>query len=149
MTLMRWDPFREVMILRKAVDRLLGASFIRPSRWLTPVRKSLRILPIDMYETDEEIVVKVSVPGIRPDDLDIQVRGDLLTIQGETKAEEKGRRGDYLYQERHYGRFSRTVRLPVAVEADKAEAIFENGVLTLTLPKVEEARAKVIKVKAK
>ncbi|MFQ6059026.1 MAG: Hsp20/alpha crystallin family protein [Anaerolineae bacterium] len=149
MALMRWDPFREMMSLRDAMDRLFEESFVRPSRWLVPRWEGVGTLPIDMYETDEDVVVKASVPGVKPEELDISVTGDTLTIKGETRAEEEVKNEYYYCRERRYGAFSRSVTLPVSVKADKAEAVFKNGVLTLTLPKVEEVKPKTIKVKAK
>jgi len=102
-----------------------------------------------MYETDQEVVIKTSVPGVKPEDIDITVVGDTLTIKGETKAEEKVERANYIRQERRYGAFSRSLTLPTSIVAEKAKAEFENGVLTLTLPKAEEVKPKTIKVKAK
>ncbi|HIC95788.1 TPA: Hsp20/alpha crystallin family protein, partial [Candidatus Bipolaricaulota bacterium] len=132
MALTRWDPFREMMSLREAIDQLFEESFVRPSRWLMPRWEGVGTLPIDMYETDEAVVVKASIPGIKPEDLDISVAGDTLTIKGETRAEEEVKRENYYCRERRFGAFGRSVTLPVPVVADKAEAVFENGVLTLT-----------------
>jgi HSP20 family protein len=143
--IIRWEPFRELVSLREAMDRLFEESFVRPTRWLVPERE----LAIDMYETDENIIVKTAVPGVRPEDIDITITGDTLTIRGETKEEEELRRASYIRRERRYGAFSRSVTLPSGIEPDKAEATFEHGVLTLTIPKSEEVKPKIIKVKAK
>jgi len=146
--LVRWEPFRELMSLREAMDRLFEESFVRPrSWWLTPL--SSGTLALDMYETDNDVVVKAVIPGVKPEDIDITLSGDVLTIKGEVKAEEKVEKSNYIYQERRYGAFSRSVTIPIPVVADKAEATFENGILTLTLPKAEEIKPKSIKVKAK
>jgi HSP20 family protein len=102
-----------------------------------------------MYQTADEVVIKASLPGVKPEDVDITVSGDTVTIKGETKTEEEIKREDYLYQERRYGVFSRSVRLPGSMQMDKAEAVFENGVLKLTIPKAEEAKPKSIKVQIK
>lgn len=148
MALQRWDPFKEVMTLRNAMDKLFEESFVRPSSlWLD--FDGGRTIPIDMYQTDNDIVVKASLPGFKPEEVDISITGDTLTIKGEHKEEKEARDEDYFCRERYYGAFSRSVTLPVEVKAEKAEATFENGVLTLTLPKSEEARPKQIKVKAK
>jgi len=149
--LMRWDPMREVMTLREAMDRLFEESFVWPFReWFgTGDGRTQLYLPMDMYETDDAIIVKAVVPGVRPDDVEIQVSGDVLTIRGEVKDEFEGKRGTYHLRERRHGTFQRSLSLPVPINADKAEALFENGVLTLTLPKVEEVKPKQIKVKAK
>ncbi|MFQ6014070.1 MAG: Hsp20/alpha crystallin family protein [Anaerolineae bacterium] len=146
MSITRWDPFRDLVSLREAMDRLFEESFVRPRRaWLTPLREGE--LAIDMYETEDDVVVKTAVPGVSPDDIDISIVGDTLSIKGETKTEEEVKEGSYLRRERHYGAFSRTVSLPAGIKADKAEASYENGILTLTIPKAEEVKPKTIKVK--
>lgn len=146
--LVRWEPFRDLISLREAMDRLFEESFVRPRRgWLQPL--AAEALAVDMYERGDSIVVKAAVPGVKPEDLDISVTGDILTIRGEVKREEEVKEENVLCRERYYGSFSRSLSLPTPVVADRAEAVFENGVLTLTLPKAEEARPKAIKVKAK
>lgn len=146
MTLMRWEPFRELITLREAMDRLFDEAFTRPLSLL----EGWGSLPlIDMYQTDNEVVVKATLPGVKPEDLHITVTGDVLTIKGEVKAEEEVKNATYHLRERRYGTFSRSIPLPVPVVADKAKAEFENGILTLTLPKAEEVRPKTITVKAK
>lgn len=146
--LVRWEPFRNLTSLREAMDQLFEESFVRPrTGWLAPVGEGT--LTVDMYETDDAIVVKAAVPGIEAEDLDISVSGDTLTIRGETKADEEIREENYFYRERRYGSFCRALSIPVPVVTGKAEAEFENGLLTLTLPKAEEVKPKAIKVKAK
>lgn len=148
--IIRWDPFREMMSLREAVDRLFEDAFFWPrSNGWSLTTTGVQSVPVDVYETDKELVVKASVPGLDPKDIEITITDDVLTIKGEVKEEKKVERENYHLRERRYGTFQRSIRLPVGVNADKAEATFENGVLTLTLPKVEEAQAKRIKVKAK
>jgi len=146
--LIRWEPFREMMTLRDAMDRLFEDSFVRPSRLFWP-ELGRGDLPVDMYQTANDVVVKASIPGLKPDEVDISITGDTLTIKGEHKEEKETKEQDYFYKERRYGAFSRSLTIPVPVKAEKAEATFENGVLTLTLPKAEEAKPKQIKVKAK
>ncbi len=147
MTMMRWEPFREMMSLRNAMDRLFDESFVRPSRmW---VEEGAAQFPVDMYQTDGEVVVKATLPGIKPEEVDITITGDALTIKGEHKEEKEVKEENYIRRERRYGSFTRTVLIPVSVQGDKAEASFEDGVLTLTLPKAEEIRPKQIKVKPK
>jgi len=147
MSLMRWDPFREMVSLREAIDRLFEESFVRPRGWLTIERAGVGTVPLDIYEEGDNLIVKASVPGIKPEDLNVQVQDNLLTISGETRQEEERKEEHYHLREHRYGRFERSVTLPYPVVADKAEAIFENGVLKLTLPKAEEARRKQIPVK--
>ncbi len=147
MSIVRWEPFRDFMTLREAMDRLFEESFVRPRReWLAPAEGTLAL---DMYETEDSVVVKSAVPGIKPDDIDITISGNILSISGETKVEEEVKEDDYIRRERRYGSFSRSVTLPEALEPDKAEASFEDGVLTLNIPKAPEAKPKVIKIKGK
>ena len=146
--LVSWEPFRDLISLREAMDRLFEESFVRPrAGWLAPL--GAESLALDVYETDQDVVVKSSVPGVKPEDIDITITGDTLTIKGETKAEEKVEKANYIRQERRYGAFSRSVTLPTSIVAEQAKAEFEHGVLTLTLPKAEEVKPKSIKVKAK
>ena len=144
MTMQRWEPFKEMMTLRNAMDRLFDDSIVRPSALLSGQEAAL---PLDVYQTANEVVVKASLPGFKPEEVDISVMGDTLTIRGEHKEEKETKEEDYWLQERHYGSFSRSVTIPVEVKSEKAEASFEDGVLTLTLPKAEAVKPKQIKVK--
>lgn len=148
MSIVRWRPFDDFLSLRQAMDRLMEESFVRPSRLLGLWGEGLTI-PVDMYQTANEVVVKASLPGIKPDDVEITLSGETLTIKGETKAEEQTKSEDYICQERRYGSFSRTIELPSGLQTDKAEAAFEHGILTLTIPKAEEVKPKVVKVKTR
>ncbi len=148
MTMQHWEPFREMMTLRDAMDQLFEDSFVRPSRFLSEEGLG-GSLPLDVYQTDNEVIVKASLPGFKPEEVDISITGDTLSIKGEHKEESETKKEDYLLKERRYGSFSRTVTLPVEIQSEKAEAVFENGVLTLTLPKAEEVKPKQIKVKPK
>ncbi len=147
MSIMRWEPFSELMSLRDAMDRLFEDSFVRPrAGWLAPTLEG--DLALDMYETDNDLVITAALPGAAPEDVDITITGDTLAIKAEIKEEEDVKRDCYYCQERRFGRLSRSVSLPIPVQADKAEARFKDGVLTLTLPKAEEIKPKTIKVKA-
>ena len=148
MAIERWQPFSELMSLRQAMDKLFEDSFVRPSRALAALGE-VAAPALDVYQTPSEVVVKATLPGLKPEDVSIDVTGETLTIKGETKAEQEIKKEDYLYQERHYGTFSRSVVLPSGLKPDKAEATMEDGVLNLTIPKAEEVKPKVIKVKAK
>ena len=145
-TITRWNPVREMIGLRDVMDRLFEDSFTRG--W-SDQDSGARIarLPIDAYSTDNEVVIKAALPGVKPDEVEIAYEGDTLTIKGEIAEEPEN--VNMLYAERFHGRFVRTVQLNVAVDADNIEAVFENGVLTLTLPKSEEVRPRLIKVQAK
>ena len=148
MTLTRWNSLDDLVSLRNAMDQLMEESVV-PS-WLAEgerrVRRGVR-LPLDAYGTDEEIVIIAPVPGVDPDDVEITLEGDTLTIRGEFKAPIEN--VDYLLNERPYGPFERNLRVNVPVEADRIEASFEGGLLKIVLPKAEEVRPRVIKVKYK
>jgi len=134
--------------LREAMDRLFEESFLRPG-WFGSWETGTGVLPVDVYETDDQVVVKAAVPGVKPEDIDVTLTGDVLTIKGEFKTEEKSEKRNYLRQERRYGSFCRQLTVPAGVNADKVKATFEHGVLTLEMPKAEAAKAKSIKVVAK
>lgn len=143
--LIRWEPAREMMTLREAMDRLFDDAFTRP----ISMTGSLSAPAIDMYQTDEELVVKAAVPGVKADEVQINVTGDVLSIKGETKSADETREKAWHIREQRWGSFERRIMLPTEVVADKAKAEFENGILTITLPKAEEVRPKTISVKAK
>jgi len=148
MAIERWQPFSELMSLREAMDRLFEDSFVRPYRGLT-ARGEVAAPALDIYQTPSEVVVKASLPGVKSEDVSIDITGDSLTIKGESKAEQEIKKEDYLYQERRYGAFSRCVALPSGLKTDKAEATLEDGILTITIPKAEEVKPKKISVKSK
>lgn len=147
--LTRWEPFREMMSLREAMDRLFEESFVGPMWGLTRRVDGGRAwrLPVDVYSTPDEIVVTAAVPGVKPENVEISIEGDIVTIKGELPRPLEN--VNYIFQERPYGLFSRVLQLNVPIEADKAEAHFDNGLLTLTLPKAEAIKPRTIKVKAK
>jgi len=138
--IIRWSPARELVRLGDAMDRMMEET------WARTAPREYR-LPIDVYSTPSEIVLMANVPGLKPEDVNITLEGDTLTLSGELKAPFEN--VDYIFQERPSGRFSRTLTINVPIDAEKVEAAFENGVLTITLPKAEAARPKVIKVEAK
>lgn len=137
----RWDPATDLVTMQQAMDRYFDGSWAgrRPGR-------RVDVLPLDVYSTANELVIKASVSGVEPGDVEITIEGDRLTIKGEINAPLEN--VEYHIQERRSGPFGRTLTLNVPVEADSAEATFQNGELTLIIPKAEEVRPKVIKVKA-
>ena len=144
--LTRWEPVREMMTLREAMDRLFDDAFTRPlsvrdGGWSTPA--------IDMYQTDNDVVVKAALPGFKADDVQINVTGDVLSIRGEMKHEEEQKDKAWHLREHRWGSFERSISLPTDVVSEKAQADFDNGILTITLPKAEEVKPKTITVKAK
>ena len=144
MAIERWDPFREMVSLRDAFNTLLQESFVRPDSLASG--GGALILPLDISETDDAFVVRASLPGVKPEDVQVTVHGDTLTIQAETKAEQEKQGETWHLRERRHGTFRRTVTLSVPVDADRATAEHDHGVLRLTLPKADSARPKQIKV---
>ena len=122
----------------------------RPLIWWRAPREELGWMPsVEMYEKEDKFVVRTELPGMRKEEFDISVLGNTLTIKGERKAESEVKDEDYYRCELCYGKFSRSVALPAAVEAKKVEANYENGILEVTLPKAEEAKPKKVEVKVK
>ena len=144
MALERWDPFREAVSLRDAMNALFQDSFVRPSG--ASAQGGGVALPLDVSENPNEFVVKASLPGVKPEDVQITVHGDTLTIQGETKVEDEKKGQRWHLRERRFGQFQRSLSLATPVDSDKAQASFEHGVLTLTLPKSEQAKPRQIKI---
>jgi len=142
----RPSPFGELMSLRSAMDRLFEDSFVRPRSAWTGVFEGSTSLPLDVSTTKDELVVEASLPGLRPEDVDITVEGGTLTIGGQTRDERKEQEAGYLLQEIRRGSFSRSVTLPEGLQPDKASATFENGMLTLRIPKAEEVKPRQIRI---
>jgi HSP20 family protein len=130
------------------MERMLDEAFVVPLSY-DGLREGTPA--IDLFQNDEEVVVKASLPGVKPEDIDVSITGEMLSIRGEVREERTNGSGPrrILLQERAYGSYSRVIRLPTPVNADKAKAKYENGVLTLRIPKADEARPKTIAVKAK
>lgn len=147
MTTERWDPLREMVSLRDAFNTLLQESFVRPGS-LNPESGTggARVLPLDISETADAFVVRASLPGVAPEEVQVTIHGDTLTIQGESKEERREDDETWHLRERRHGTFRRTVTLSVPVDADRASAEHDHGVLRLTLPKAESARPRQIKV---
>jgi HSP20 family protein len=142
-TLNRWEPFRGAATLQEQVNRLFGNVLEHSGEEsnLTSWAPAA-----DIYETEHELVVKADLPEVDPKELDIRVENNLLTIRGERKFEKKVAEENYLRVERAYGSFSRSFSLANTVNSEAIKADYQNGVLTLTIPKREEAKPKQIKV---
>ena len=140
--LTRWDPFQEMLNLRRTVDRLFDNA--NPDHEWQPTQWGLAL---DVVENKDEFVVKASIPGINPDDLDISYSDDTLTIKGEIKSDKDYKEDQYHLRERRYGSFARSISLPTKVKGDSIEASYQNGVITLRLPKSEEVKPKRIPIK--
>ena len=142
----RWDPFREAVTLREAMDRLFEDSYV-PARRQAEQREQVWRLPLDAYVTSEEIVIVANMPGVKPEHVEITIEGDTLTIKGERPAPLEN--VDYVLQERTDGKFQRTLNINIPVDANKAEAKFEDGLLTLVVPKAEAVKPKTIQIVSK
>ena len=148
MSIVRWRPFEDMLSLREAMDRLFEDSFVRPTQ--VARRGESASLPVNVWEDKDALHVVARVPGLEADDLDITVTGDTLIIRGRFPSDaEREESKDWCWysNELWYGPFERTISLPVQVKSEKADAVFRNGVLHLTVPKAEEAKPKSIKVK--
>ena len=145
--LTRWEPMREMMTLREAMDHLFDDAFTRP---LSFNGNGIASMPaVDMYQTDDSVIVKATLPGMKAEDVDISVTGDRLTLRGEIKQESEQKDATYHLREQRYGAFERSLPLPTDVKTDKAKAEFNDGILTVTLPIAEEVKPKSISIKAK
>ncbi|MGB9463533.1 MAG: Hsp20/alpha crystallin family protein [Candidatus Acidiferrum sp.] len=142
-TLNRWEPFRGASTLQEQVNRLFGSALERSAE---ESNLTTWAPAVDIYETEQELVVKADLPDVDPKDLDIRVENNILTIRGERKFEKKVNEDNYLRMERAYGSFSRSFSLANTVNSEAIKADYQNGVLTLTIPKREEAKPKQIKV---
>jgi HSP20 family protein len=141
--LTRWDPFQEMLNLRRTVDRLFDNAGT-DHEWAQP---GMWGLAVDVVENKDDFVVKASVPGINPDDLDISYSDDTLTIKGEIKSDNEVKENQYHLRERRYGSFARSITLPIKIKGDAIEASYQNGVLTMRLPKADEVKPKRIAIK--
>jgi HSP20 family protein len=142
----RWDPFREAVTLREAMDRLFEDTWV-PSRRRPGEGERAYRLPLDAYVTPDEIVIVANMPGVKPENVEITLEGDTLTIKGERPVPMEN--VDYVLQERPYGLFQRTLNINIPVDPEKAEAKYENGMLILTVPKAEASKPKTIQVVSK
>jgi HSP20 family protein len=141
--LTRWDPFQEMLNLRRTVDRLFD-NVSSDHEW---PGATVWGLAVDVVENKDDFVIKASVPGINPNDLDVSYTDDTLTIKGEIKSDNEIKENQYHLRERRYGSFSRSISLPTKIKGDAIEASYQNGVLSLRLPKAEEVKPKRIAIK--
>jgi HSP20 family protein len=143
-----WRPRRDLLSVGDSLDRFFDDWFYRPSRlWLVP--SWTEAAPLDLYRENGNLVIKAEVPGVPLEDIEITIKDQVLTISGETRSEDQVEEEKYIRRERRYGSFSRSVALPADAEGDKAEAAFEDGVLTVTIPVAEEPQPEVVKVEVK
>lgn len=150
MSVMRWGPMKELEDMRRDMDRLFE-EFFTPARrrraWPAAKTEPGVVVPnIDIFDRNNEVVIRAELPGVSKEDLDISLTKEALVLKGEVKREEEVKEANYYLSERSYGAFSRTIPLPVEVDSERAKASFKNGVLELVIPKKEEAKPKEIKI---
>jgi HSP20 family protein len=143
-----WSPFQQLTRLRNEIDRLFGSPL---EEFLAPTTTSLFegwAPSVDLYEDKDKFVIRAELPGMKKEDIEVTASGDTIIISGEKKHEEETKEGKDTYRaERFFGRFERVITLPANVDAGKIGALYKDGVLTLTVPKAEEAKRKQIEVK--
>jgi len=138
----RWDPFQEMLTLREAMNQLFEDSVVRPGN----IRGQGFVPALDLSETQDGFVVETALPGLKPEDIEITVENNVLTIKGETRRENEDKNRSYHRVERSFGSFQRTVGLPSTVKADQIKASLTDGVLRLDIPKAEEVKPRKISV---
>jgi len=140
-----WRPFGSIASLRRDMDHLWDR-FFTGNVGITPWEKGW-VPSLDVSETKDTLIVKTEIAGVDPKEIDITIRGDVLTIKGEKKEEKEEKEESYHLMERRYGAFSRSLQLPMAVDEKKIKANYKNGVLKITLPKSQKSKAKTAKIK--
>jgi len=146
MPIVRWEPYRDTFATQDRLNRLFNETLGRFAGEEEGLSTGNWIPPVDLYETDQDIVLTAELPGIDPKDVEATVHDGTLYLKGERKYESEFREENYRHVERSYGSFGRTFPLPAAVDAEKVRADFKDGVLTLTMPKREETKPKKIKI---
>jgi HSP20 family protein len=141
----RWDPFREFSTLQDRMNRLFRESY-GPEGHEESLTTTSFAPPVDVYEDEHNVTLKIEVPGIDEKDIDVRIENNVLTVHGERKFEKEEKEENYRRVERQYGSFTRTFTLPTTVDAEKVEANYDKGVLKIALPKKAEAKPKQIKV---
>ena len=150
-SIVRWTPVGDTVSMREAMDRLFDESFVRPYRSSSNDNVAMRRLPIDLYETEDELILKARLSGINPEDVDITIDDGDLIIKAELRSDaalDEAKDWSWYRHELYHGAVGRRINLPTLVQSDKIEATFQNGELTLVLPKAEEVKPRSIKVKA-
>ncbi len=142
MSITAWNPWRELEAMRERLDRL----FSEVTRWRGEAELEI---PIDLQETDDAIIVRASVPGVKPENLSVEIRQGVLSIRAETTEEREETRGRWHIRERRVGSAFRAITLPVPVREDEAQATYEHGVLEIRIPKAEAAERRKIPVQVR
>jgi HSP20 family protein len=141
----RWDPFRNMSDMQGEVNRLFDSFLGRPAASAAPAVRTWAPV-LDIHETKDDLVLNFELPGVTDKDVSLSITGDLLTLKGERSANRDVKDESVYHVERVYGKFERSVQLPMPVQADKVKATYRDGVLEVKLPKVEEVKPKAIKI---
>ena len=152
MVMSRWDPFADLVSLREAMSSLFDQSFVRPTRGAVPEKAAARVLPIDLYERENDYVIRAYVPGAKADDVEINADQGTLIIKARIPGErdtDEAKSYKWLISELVRGDVARAIAHPARIDMAKIEAGCENGILTVTVPKAEEVKPKKITVKEK
>jgi HSP20 family protein len=147
MALIRWDPFRDLLTLQDRMNRLFEDSVTRGKVYEESLTTGVWSPPVDIYETDDMIVMKAELAGLNKSDVSIEIKESTLILRGERKFEKDIKEENYHRIERSYGSFSRTFSLPQTVDSAKVTATFKDGLLEIVIPKTKEARPKQIEIK--
>ena len=142
----RWDPFRNASDVQGEVNRLFDTFFGRPTAGGNGPSPRMWVPVLDMHETKDDLILSFELPGVSEKDVSLSITGDLLTLKGERAFNRDVTDDGYQHVERAYGKFERTVQLPMPVQADKVKATYRDGVLEVRLPKTEEVKPREIKI---
>ncbi|HEX9269072.1 MAG TPA: Hsp20/alpha crystallin family protein [Candidatus Limnocylindria bacterium] len=148
MAITRYSPISDLVSLRDAMDQLFQESVIRPTAWSGVAAGQLAV-PVDLWETKDAYHLRADLPGLTPEDIEINVTGDTVQLSGEQRTQTDASNDGWLRQERRTGKFQRTFTLPMQIESSNVSATFTNGVLELVLPKAESVKPKTVKILAK
>jgi len=146
MLLTKWEPFKDLTSLQGRINRLFDDSLIRSRFFDDDTLSGIWAPVVDVYETENEIVIKAEIPGVSKKDVNVELKDNILTLSGERKREKDIKEENYHGKERYYGAFRRSFGLPAHVEHEKVKARFKDGILEITLPKVEAAKPKKIEI---
>jgi HSP20 family protein len=146
MTIAKWDPFRNVAALQDRINRIFDESFSRTADVDDDISMSAWKPSVDIYETDEAIILKAELPGIKKEDVSVEIKDNVLTLRGERVEDKEIKEGSYFRKERCFGTFSRAFNLQHRVQPDKIKAKFKDGILEIEIPKPEEEKPKQITV---
>ena len=146
MTIVKWDPFRNVAALQDRINRIFDESFSRTADLEDDISMSAWKPSVDIYETDEAIILKAELPGIKKEDVSVEIKDNVLTLRGERVEDKEIKEGSYFRKERCFGTFSRAFNLQHRVQPDKIKAKFKDGILEIEIPKPEEEKPKQITV---